>query len=49
MTEDQIERTVERWTDSIDKRFMAGAMSQAEYDAELLEVTRWAQTQYSAS
>jgi hypothetical protein len=31
----------------IDRRFMAGAMTQAEYDAEMRELARWAEAQYS--
>lgn len=47
MTEDQIERTVESKTNGIDRRFMAGSLTQAEYDTEMRDLTRWADAQYS--
>ncbi len=46
MTEDQIERAVERKTDGLDARFMARKLTQAEYDAEHRAIARWADTQY---
>lgn len=46
MTEDQIERAVERKTDNLDARFMNSKMSQAEYDEEMKEIQRWADHEY---
>lgn len=45
MTEDQIERTVERRMDSLDKRYMAGDLDRPAYDAAVQELDRWAQEQ----
>jgi tellurite resistance protein len=42
VTEDQVERAVERMTDSVDRQFMAGHMTPAEYDARIKEIDRWA-------
>jgi hypothetical protein len=44
MTEEQIERAVERKVDNLDARFMAtgSTMTQAEYDAASAEILRWA-------
>jgi hypothetical protein len=42
MTEDQVERAVERMFDALDARLMAGKLSQAEYDAEGMKIARWA-------
>jgi len=46
MTEDQIERTVERKFNSLDAKFMAGAMTQAEYDLAASEINKWADKEY---
>lgn len=48
MTEDQIERRVEKMTDRLDARYMAdgSAMTEAEYKAELKDIDDWAQTEY---
>jgi hypothetical protein len=46
MTEDQIERVVELFADRTDARFMAGKMTQAEYDAANRKVAAWADEQY---
>ena len=48
MTEDQIERIVERRVDGIDRRYLSTGMTEAEYDAELKTVFRWATEQYRA-
>lgn len=50
MTAEQIERRVELRTDRIDARFMAegSTMTQAEYDAEMSALDKWAQQQYDA-
>ena len=45
MTEEQIERGVERKFDRLDRRFIAGPMSQAEYDAESAAIGKWADEQ----
>lgn len=48
MTEEQIERAVERKTDALDRVFMATGttMTQAEYNAESAKITAWAEAQY---
>lgn len=46
MTEDQIERRVERLFDALDRRFMNSAMTQAEYDAAAADISAWADAQY---
>lgn len=48
MDEYQIECKVERATDRLDKRFMSGAIHQAEYDAEIVALDKWSQQQYDA-
>lgn len=42
MTEDQIERQVERMTDSVDRRYMTSDMTADEYAAELRRIDAWA-------
>ena len=42
MTEDQIEREVERRMDALDARLMRGAISQHDYDREVHLLNRWA-------
>jgi uncharacterized membrane protein len=49
MTEDQIERKVERTTDFIDAQFMAGKLTQDEYDRKMRELSRWADSLYRGS
>jgi hypothetical protein len=49
MTEEQIERSVERRVDSADRALMNGHLSQAEYDAHMADINRWADAQYAAS
>jgi hypothetical protein len=46
MTEDQIERHVERMVDRLDRRFLNSSMSQAEYDSEMKQVSLWADAEY---
>jgi len=46
LTEDQIERQVERFTDRADAAFMAGKLTQAEYDARMKEISLWADAEY---
>ena len=47
MTEEEIERRVERSMDMIDRKLMAGTMSQAEYDQAVKDLNAWAERQYS--
>jgi hypothetical protein len=42
MTEDQIERRVERFIDKIDHAFLIGELSQSEYDELTRRISRWA-------
>lgn len=42
MTEEQIERSVERKMDALDARLMAGKLTQSEYDAEVSGLHDWA-------
>lgn len=46
MTEDQIERAVERNMDGYDRALMAGRLTQAEYDAKVKALSAWADQQY---
>lgn len=46
MTEEQLERAVERKVNSLDARFMNSKMTQAEYDAEMKEINDWAEKEY---
>ena len=50
MTEDQIERRVEKSIDRLDKAFMSdhNVMTQEEYDQEVRFIDNWAQVQYKA-
>lgn len=45
-TEAEIERAVERATDRYDARLMSGRYSQAEYDAAMRDLAKWADQQY---
>jgi hypothetical protein len=45
MTEDQIERAVERLIDSLDQQFLTSNMTQAAYDAAMREIDQWAEQQ----
>jgi hypothetical protein len=45
MSEEQIERAVESRTNALDRRLMRGAITQAEYDAEMRALSRWADQQ----
>jgi hypothetical protein len=42
LTEEQIELRVERMTDDIDRRFMAGLLTRESYDKEMADLARWA-------
>lgn len=48
MTEDQIERRVEKMVDRLDAQFMAdnSPMTQAEYEAEMGRINAWAKAKY---
>jgi len=46
MTEDRIERIVEAKTNSLDRRYMAGELTEAEYHREMAALDRWAERQY---
>lgn len=48
MTEDQIERAVESRTDRIDRLYMAGHMTTAQYEYECKTIIEWAADQYRA-
>jgi hypothetical protein len=48
LTEDQIERLVERAMNKLDARLMGGTLSQADYDHEVMILDKWAQQQYDA-
>ena len=45
MTEEQIERAVERRTDAHDRALMRGDIGQADYDALMQELANWAAEQ----
>jgi hypothetical protein len=49
MTEDQIERAVERKVDALDAIFMAGTITQTEYDSRMRDISDWADRQYAAT
>ena len=42
MTEDEIERRVEKMTDHLDRLFMRGSMTQREYDEAMRDLALWA-------
>lgn len=46
LSEDQIERVVERETNRLDRLFMSEQLSQTEYDREMSDLGRWAQDEY---
>lgn len=49
MTEDQIEREVERAMDKLDRKLMDGRITVETYDQEVEKLDRWADQQYSRS
>lgn len=51
MTEDQVERTVERKVNSLDNRFMrsGSTMTQEEYNAEMKAINNWAEKEYKTA
>lgn len=46
LTEEQIETRIERTIDGLDRRLMAGRLSQAEYDREMAAINAWGEEQY---
>ena len=48
-TEDEIERIVERAVDRLDREFLRGGWTQAEYDAEHAAIAIWAKTEHHFS
>ena len=46
MTEDQIERKVQRFVDHLDWVFMHQSMSQADYDANMRAIHKWAEARF---
>jgi hypothetical protein len=47
MTEDQIERAVERQFDSLNAQLMNGSLTQSRYDAASKRISRWAELEYA--
>jgi hypothetical protein len=45
MTEEQIERQVERMTDAADRLLMTGKLDQQAYDIRVKEIDAWAKAQ----
>jgi hypothetical protein len=43
MTEEQVERIVCAKTDAIDRRYLAGKLTEAEYNAEIRALAQWAE------
>lgn len=46
LSENQIETLVERQIDKLDKNLLSGALTQSEYDHEIMIVDKWASQQY---
>lgn len=49
MTEDQIERIVERQMDKLDLQLTKGMLTNEEYEAEIQELDNWARDEYRQS
>lgn len=47
LTEDQIERAVERSTDRLDAAFLDGKMTKEAYDANCAAISEWADREYA--
>jgi len=45
MTEQQLEARIERMIDRLDRDFMAGLLTQEEYDIEFIAIQSWAADQ----
>lgn len=41
MTEDMIERVIEREMNRLDKELLSGSITQEEYDCEVAELDKW--------
>jgi hypothetical protein len=48
MTEEEIERRVEKMTDHLDRLLMTGAKTQRDYDKDMASLNLWAEAQYKA-
>ena len=46
LTEDQIERAVEREMNMLDRLLMSNAMTQKQYDQEVKDLDYWAKEEY---
>jgi hypothetical protein len=46
MTEDQIERRVERMIDHLDRLLLSGSMTQKNYNLAMIDLSRWAESKY---
>jgi hypothetical protein len=45
LTEDQVERAIERQVDAADRAFMAGRISQVDYDKLIRDIDAWGKEQ----
>jgi len=48
MSEDEVERRVERMVDALDRRFLTSKMDQAQYDAEMAKIDAWSKAAWTA-
>ena len=46
MTEDQIERRVEKMVDHLDRLYMSGQIDTKSYNSQMRDLDRWAESQY---
>lgn len=46
MTEEEIERKVEKTIDKLDKRYLSGEITREQYESEMVLISRWAEEQY---
>lgn len=46
LTEEQIERMVERQIDRLDRHLLSNQISQEQYDRDIVALDRWASQQY---
>jgi uncharacterized membrane protein len=49
MTEQQIEESVARKVDALDRRYLNGALTEDEYQQAIRNLDAWAEEQYRAS
>jgi hypothetical protein len=47
MTEEQIERRVERVMDALDAQLMSGSLTQADYDCNVRDLNAWAEAKFA--